>query len=281
MGGLFDVCTTWRMTSKGTTAHTRLPSGGSLLIVGSGVGANGQMTAGAARAIAGAERVLFAVDDALTVRAIRALNPSSMSLDYPRDRSLRREAYRAMVECVLSPLRDGLRVCAVFYGHPGVFASPGRALLRHARARGFGARMLPGVSFLDCQFADLELDPGQRGCQIHEAGAFLLRRLSFDPRVPLVLCQIALIGNDGFYDPRTVVDGLGRLRARLMEVLPAAHGVVLYEAALAPTVQYRADRLPLSDLPLARVSEISTLYVPEQERPGAGVGRELSIASKD
>jgi uncharacterized protein YabN with tetrapyrrole methylase and pyrophosphatase domain len=246
---------------------------GGLVVVGSGVGANGQMTTGAARAIAGAERVLFAVDDALTVRAIKALNSNSVSLEYPRDRSRRRDTYRNMVERVLEPLRVGARVCAVFYGHPGVCCSPSQALLRRARAEGLRARLLPGVSFLDCLFADLELDPGQQGCQIYDAGAFTRFGYGFDQRAALVLSQIALIDNDGFYDPDRVVAGLGRLRARLLARLSPDHEVVVYEASLLPTQAHKAEHLPLAALARAEVSEISSLYVPAQEAPGAGTPR--------
>ena len=45
-----------------------------------------------------------------------------------------------------SRIRAGFRVCAVFYGHPGVFVYPSHEAIRRARAEGFAARMLPALT---------------------------------------------------------------------------------------------------------------------------------------
>ena len=49
-----------------------------------------------------------------------------------------------MVEEILAAVREGKRVCAVFYGHPGVYVKPSHEAVRRARKEGFEARMLPG-----------------------------------------------------------------------------------------------------------------------------------------
>ena len=69
----------------------------------------------------------------------------------------RSAVYRAMAERVLSSLRAGLRTCAVFYGHPGIFVSPSHQMIEMARAEGFATEMLPGLSTEDCLAADLEI----------------------------------------------------------------------------------------------------------------------------
>jgi len=53
-----------------------------------------------------------------------------------------------MVERTVTFVRWGLNVCAVFYGHPGVFADPAHNAIRLARREGFRALMLPGISAL-------------------------------------------------------------------------------------------------------------------------------------
>jgi precorrin-3B methylase len=141
-------------------------SGASLIVVGTGIQWAGQTTHAARRAIEQAERVLFAVADPWTVRWVRSLHPGAESLPYPQDGRPRRQIYREMVDRILAELHQGLRVCAVFYGHPGVLTRASHEAILAARNAGWPAQMLPGVSALDCLYADLGVDPGQAGCQI-------------------------------------------------------------------------------------------------------------------
>ena len=67
-----------------------------------------------------------------------------------------------------------------------------------ARAEGFNARMLPGISAEDCLFANLGADPGTHGCQSFEATSFLLRKPKFDTLTHLILWQI-LFGIQGIF----------------------------------------------------------------------------------
>src|SRR5438876_3207892 len=95
---------------------------GSLNIVGSGIESVGQMTLAAQGAIQHADEVLYLVADALTVDFITSLNPAAESL-FPfysvgRDRMV---TYELMIDRMLEGVRAGRNVCAVFYGHPGVF----------------------------------------------------------------------------------------------------------------------------------------------------------------
>ena len=105
-----------------------------------------------------------------------------------------RAAYERMAEAILEPVRAGKRVCAVFYGHPGVFVLPSHDAISRARAEGFDATMLPGVSAEDCLVADLGVDPARNGLQSYEAGDFLRRRPVIEPTTALVLWQIGVVG---------------------------------------------------------------------------------------
>ncbi len=225
----------------------------------------GQTTLAAQRAIEQAELVFFAVVDPCTVRWIRQLNPHAESLPYPLDNRPRLETYLVMANRIMTQVRAGKHVCAVFYGHPGVLTTPAHEMARQARHEGFSVRMLPGVSSLACLFADLCLDPGQAGCQIYEANDFLTQERIFDARTPLILCQVGLIGNRSFYDQANTEQiraGLRTLHEGLSRHFPADHDVILYEAAMMPIQRPRIDRIPLKTLPAAVVSDLSTLYVP-------------------
>ncbi|MGK3993475.1 SAM-dependent methyltransferase [Sorangium sp. So ce1024] len=239
---------------------------GSLVVVGTGIQWAGQTTLAARRAIEAADTVLFAVADAGTVGWLRSLRPDAVSLRYgASDGPPRRDIYRRMVDDILVEVRRGARVCAVFYGHPGVFSTPAHDAVRRARDAGFSARMLPGVSFLDCLVADLGIDPGHEGFLAYEATDFLIRRRPFAIHTPLVLSQIALIGNPHVFEPRArgrIQRGLAVLGEVLCDSYPISHEAVVYDASTHPIVPPRIVRQPLCDLGDASVSDVSTLYVP-------------------
>ncbi len=243
----------------------------SLTVVGTGFLIAGHSTAEMRSAVESADVLLHLVADEPTRGWLATLNPRHESLyDAYRDGVSRSESYAEMVERMLAPLAKGQRVCAAFYGHPGVFATPGHEAIRRARAVGIQARMLPAVSAEDCLFADLEIDPGQLGCQSYEASYFLLRKRTFDPTSLLVLWQIGGIGVSTFQrEPIWNREGLRLLADTLQQHYPADHEVVVYRASGLPVCPPQIDRIPLSGLGDADVSIASTLLVPPRGVPDA------------
>jgi uncharacterized protein YabN with tetrapyrrole methylase and pyrophosphatase domain len=242
----------------------RSRSAGTLTVVGVGLAGPAHVTRETLGTLRAAEKVFVLVADLLTLEWLLELAPGAENLvdSYGVGRS-RDDTYEEIVERMLEPVRGGRRVCAVFYGHPGVFANSPHEAIRRARAEGFKARMLPGVSALDCLFADLGLDPGEVGCQEHEATDFLLRRRLFDPCSTLVLWQIGVVGVADFREEELWSrEGLGVLAERLLETYPGDHDVVVYEATTLPLLPPKILRLPLSQLAGADVTAISTLLVP-------------------
>jgi uncharacterized protein YabN with tetrapyrrole methylase and pyrophosphatase domain len=239
-------------------------STGSLLVVGTGIQWAAHATLSAQAAIRDADSVLFAVTDAWTARWIRELNPRTESLKYPRDGRPRLAIYEEMVGRIVAELARFPRVCAAFYGSPSVLARPAHESIRRAREAGFQAAMLPGVSSLDCLFADLGVDPGEGGCQLFEGGDFVRRRRQVDPGAHLVLFQVAMALNPGTFlpDAPSVSDGLRSIQGRLLDWYPADHLLVLYEASAHPLVAPRRESIPLRSLHEATLTEITTLYVP-------------------
>lgn len=237
---------------------------GTLTMVGTGLRIAGQVTAEAMTAIVEAEKLFHLIQDQVTHRWLEELNPTAESLyDSYRPGRPRRETYEEIVERMLAPVRRGLRVCAAFYGHPGVFVMPSHEAIRRARAEGHEAEMLPGVSAEDCLVADVGFDPGERGCQSFEATDFLIRHRRFDPASALLLWQVGGIGISDFraeklWNPR----GLAILAETLAGTYGAGHGVVVYEASPYPVVPPLVHRCRLADLPAAPVTSGSTLLVP-------------------
>jgi len=237
---------------------------GSLTIVGTGLALAGQVTQEALSAIQAADRFLYLVSDIVTATWLDGLHPTAESLyDTYAEGRPREETYAEIVERILSRVRVGGSVVVAFYGHPGVFVGPSHDAIRSARSEGFAAQMLPGISAEDCLFADLGIDPGERGCQSFEATDLLLRRRIFDPTSTLVLWQIGGIGVFDFHSqPLWSRQGLEVLERELLRHYPADHEVVIYEAVPYPTLPPKVLRVPLSKMARAEVTIRSTLYVP-------------------
>jgi uncharacterized protein YabN with tetrapyrrole methylase and pyrophosphatase domain len=236
---------------------------GSLTVVGTGIQFIGHLTLAAKAQIEQADKVLFAVADPVTAKWLQTLNVTAESLPYNTNNQRRRETYQEMVDRILAQVREGLNVCAVFYGHPGVFAYPAHTAIKQARREGFRAQMLPGISAEDCLFADLSIDPGRYGCQSFEATDFLIRQRKFDPTSALILWQIATIGNLGFYREDSKLRGLTVLTEVLATYYSYDHEVIVYEAAVYyPVCEPVIQHIPLSKLPEVPVNLVSTLYVP-------------------
>jgi precorrin-6B methylase 1 len=240
---------------------------GSLVVVGTGIQALSHLTLQAQANIRQADIVFYCMSDPIIEHHLKELNPRRQDLFplYGMGKE-RMTTYEEMVEAILAPVRDGLRVCAAFYGHPGVFAYPPHEAIRRARDEGYSAEMLPAISAEDCLFADLGVDPGIPGCQSFEATEFLVVHRKFDPGSSLVLWQIGVIGLvtwwEETYDPHP---GLKVLTDELLRTYPPEHVVVVYEAAHLPVGEPRRDPVELRDLAGTPVKAISTLYVPPRE----------------
>lgn len=235
------------MAADATAGRRQLS--GSLVVVGTGIGA-AQLTAEARAAILGAEDVFFLAGDAVTESLLLELTPRARSLAPLYSEP---DPYERMTEAILEPARRGRHVCAAFYGHPGVFVLPSREAIARARAEGIDARMLPGISALDCLFADLGVDPAANGCQIYEAGDLIRRRPSLEPRAGLALLQVG-------------VADVAAVAAALLETYAPEHELMLYEASSYPGIAPIAEPVALQELPGAALTQRSTVYVPPVDR---------------
>jgi uncharacterized protein YabN with tetrapyrrole methylase and pyrophosphatase domain len=240
---------------------------GALIVVGSGIDTILHLTMGARAWIEAADEVLYALNDLPSEELLRKLNPRAVTLStlYAEEKP-RRVTYKEMVERILSGVRLGRIVCAVFYGHPGVLCDAGGESVRQARLEGFPARMLPGISTDACLLADLGIDPGVSGYQSFYADDFLIHRRRFDTTSPLVLWQVDTIGDGSYrrrgYDARH----LPVLLHFLMEHYGPDHEVVLYRAPLFPMCEPEIKRTSLARMSQDDVRTTPTLYVPPKGR---------------
>ena len=237
---------------------------GQLVVVGTGLRTVGQMTTESIAWIKAADRVLYVVGDPVAERVIFDLNPDraeSLQVLYAEGKD-RMATYEGMIDRILECVRAGERVCGVFYGHPGVFVYPSHEAINRARAEGYSAVMLPGVSAEDCLFADLCIDPAATGCLSYEATDFLFNNRAMDPASALVLWQIGILGN-GHYstEGRYATPLMPFLIQKLCAQYPPTHQAIVYEAAVHFGCKPRLTPVPLMHLQYVDLTAASTLFV--------------------
>lgn len=234
---------------------------GSLVVVGSGIQFGRHASERTLSEIQQAQ-VVFCLADPFALAMITRLRPDTINLGaYYATGQDRRVTYRQIDAAIMGEVRAGKAVCAVFYGHPGVFADVPHQVIRKVRAEGMIARMEPGISAEACLYADLGIDPGQRGVQSLEATHFLAYDRQLDTQGTVLLWQVALAGDWSCTRLDADPDGLRTLVEKLLRWYPPDHEVILYEAAQLPIDSFRAEHLRLRDLPDARYQEFTTLVI--------------------
>ncbi len=247
---------------------------GRLVIVGTGILTPAHLSQESINRIEAADIVHVLVPDPLGLPTIKKLNANVQNLaelyyDPKSDKNgaNRLESYNLMVERILVDVRKGLSVCAIFYGHPGVFVYPSHASLAQARQEGFEAKMLPAISAEDCLFADLSIDPGDIGCQAYEASQFMFFKHTLNVHAALILWQIGVVGDVSLTKLEPDENGLKMLQDRSLEWYPPDHEVILYEATTLPIKPARIDKIQIAAIPLVTVSTITTLFIPQVSDP--------------
>src|SRR3990167_4770418 len=133
-----------------------------------------------------------------------------------------------------------------------------------SKKEGFYAKVLPGISALDCLFADLLINPASHGCQMFEATHFLIYNRQFDTKCHLILWQVGIIGLMGHAKSCTVNNskGIKLLMEHLIQFYPNTHEAIIYEAAQYPSIEPKIQKILLNKLYEANFSPLSTLYIP-------------------
>ncbi len=234
-----------------------------LVVVGSGIKFLSHLTVEAKAHIVQADEVLYLVNEPAMKCWIEKTSRKATSLDLIyNEYRLRHDCYRAITNYILETLNKNIHLCVVIYGHPTIFAEPGLNAVIAARQKGYDAKIIPGISTLDCLFADLLIDPGTIGCQTFEATDFLIHTRKFDNSSHLILWQIDIIGvleNPEYHDS---THGLRYLVNYLNTDYDINHKVILYQASQYPFFKSSIKEVVLRELPDTKISPITTLYIP-------------------
>jgi precorrin-6B methylase 1 len=252
------------------SANTKLPKAdkkGSLTVVGSGIKSIGHITLETQGWIREADIVVYCVADPATEIWIKNNSKECFDLYTLYGNTKKRiDTYNDMVDVMVKHTRAGKNTCAVFYGHPGVFVLPSHKAIKILREEGYRATMLPAISALDCLYADLGIDPSTHGSQEFEATDLLLRKRQLHNDMHSVVWQIGCVGDLGFkfsgYDNRN----LNVLVDYLETFYLPTHQVVHYQGSQYPMCEPSIEKIALENLKKAKVTGISTLYIPPQEK---------------
>jgi hypothetical protein len=263
---------------------TNPPPRGSLACVGLGMTLGSHLTPLARSHIEQADVVFAALAHGAAELWLQRMHADVRSLQpYYAEGKSRLKTYREWVDLMMTEVRAGKRVCAVFYGHPCIFAWSPRTAVARAREEGYEAHMEPGISAEDCLYADLGIDPGRYGCQHLEASQLLFYERRIDPTGYLVLWQVALVGDWSL----TRFETGPAYRQVLVDVLaadyPLDHELIIYRAATLPIEQPRIRRIALRDLPAAALTGEDTVVLPPAAplRPNLAVRKRLEALDKE
>ncbi|MGN6321646.1 MAG: SAM-dependent methyltransferase [Dyella sp.] len=225
------------------------PSRGSLACVGMGMTLGSHLTPLARDHIEQADVVFAALSDHIVEMWLQRMNQDVRSLQpYYAEGKSRLKTYKEWVDLMMAEVRAGKRVCAVFYGHPGIFAWSTHKAIEVARAEGFQAHMEPGISAEDCLYADLGIDPGRFSCQHFEASQLLFYEHRINPAGYVVLWQTSVVGDWSLMRLETGPAYRQLLVDRLSQDYPLDHEVIIYYGATLPIEQAKIRRLTLRDL---------------------------------
>lgn len=260
-------------TSAGRPASRvkKTMSGYDIYIVGLGILSSLQVTRETEQTLRLCKTVFFLHPEAKWVQKyLESLCPNVVDLDscYTED-VLRGEAYKKMVETVFNAAREDAPVALALYGHPMVFVSPSKTILRDAPDAGFKAKMLPAVSSLDCMFVDLEVDPSE-GLMMYECNEMLLYRRSLQPDLHCIIWQPGSVESEVFTKRINRPERFLRLKEYLLQFYPGDHVVTIITCSLNPIVESKVTKVPLGELETKNIQlhAGATLYIPRLDHKG-------------
>ncbi len=244
-------------------------SGYDIYIVGLGILSSLQVTRETEQTLRLCKKVFFLHPEAKWVQKyLESVCPNVVDLDscYSED-VLRAEAYKKMVETVFDAAREDAPVAFALYGHPMVFVSPSKTILRYAPDAGLTAKMLPAVSSLDCMFVDLGIDPSE-GLMMYECNEMLLYRRPLLADMHCIIWQPGSVESEVFTKRINRPERFLRLKAYLLQFYPRDHVVTIITCSLNPIVESKLTQVPLGELETKNIQlhAGATLYIPPRGR---------------
>lgn len=219
-------------------------------IVGLGVLSVDHVTRETEDAIRNSNEVLYVDTGVATGEFLETLCPKVTAIfdSSYSDSEHRLNAYQLMAARVVDAALQHAPVTFAMQGHPTVGVYAPFLINDMAGVLGLSVRTLPGISALDCMFAELMIDPCVMGMQMYEATDLLLRCRPLQPDVHAMIWQVGCV-ETRLYSMRVSRPlRFERLQAHLLQFYPADHEVTLFFATPHPLMRSTCHRFPLGAL---------------------------------
>lgn len=173
-------------------------------------------------------------------------------------------AYHNMAARVLEAALSHAPVTFLLYGHPTVFSYPPFIISRAAKLLNLKIKVLPGISAMGCIFAELGLDPGSVGLQIHEATNLILKHIPLVPEIPALIWQIGSLETCLYSSKMSNRNRYARFREYLLKYYSEDHVVTAIFCSSYPLMPTEVINFPLGKIADYAVDMHSgyTLYIP-------------------
>lgn len=231
-------------------------------LVGTGIKTIAHITEEAKGYISHCDLVLYLINEPVLESYIIRLAKASESLNPIYFNSSSRENSYKEIENYIQLKMDYVQsLCFVVYGHPCIFVTPGLQTLWKLNEQ-VKTVVCPGISALDCLYADLKFDPSQGGVQLFDATEFIVYEKKPDTSSHTVVYQIGMIGNLGLPTAKINKEALLFLKNKLLGSFDPGKNAFIYEASLYPGADPKIIEFNLTDLDKQELTTLSTLYIP-------------------
>lgn len=237
-----------------------------IYIAGLGIRNIDQMTHEVERAIRRSREVLYVDTGVATRTYLEGLCPrvSPLYENSYQESGSRLSSYENMAARVVEAALDHPPVVFAMGGHPVVGADAPFLIRDAADALDLTVQVLPGISAMDCLFADLMIDPCVHGLQMFEATDLLLRRYPLQANVPALIWQIGVIETRLHSWRRSKAQRFDRFLSHVLQFYAPSHPVTAVFSSPHPLMETQKLQFPLAKI--ARHAEQLhagfTLYIP-------------------
>jgi uncharacterized protein YabN with tetrapyrrole methylase and pyrophosphatase domain len=258
-----------------------------LHVIGTGIKSISHLTKESIAAVATADIVFYLVNEPILKEWVLENNKKCVSLDPFYDISEKREtSYKAIIKQVKKACVENNNVALLLYGHPLVCCSVGENLSHlPGELDGLEVVVYPSISAEDCLYADLSIDPLNKGCLSLEATDYLLLDKCVDTSCHLILWQVGMVGNFNLPDAKGLCGTIPvkLLAEKLLKIYPNETECFIYEASLYPGLRPTVRKIALFSITEIMLFPISTLYVPPQKtlKINMDIARKIGIEIND
>lgn len=171
-----------------------------IYLIGTGILSILHLTTEAKQVISVCKRMYVLHDDISVIQEIRTMcsDTRDLAVFYETDATLRCDVYNDIAAEVVGSASHVRPVGMAVHGNPMFLVSAVENILHLARHADLRVKVVPGVSSLDTIQCDLGIDLGY-SVQVYDSTLLFEQRVNVDPRVPLLIFQLAT-----FQNPRLV-----------------------------------------------------------------------------